>query len=57
MLHLDGLRVRIGEEEAEELPSVQVGKRELREICEIRKSSYDGYLLKILPEAEVGSVF
>ena len=57
VLHLDGLRVRIGEEEAEELPSVQVGKRELREICEIRKSSYDGYLLKILPEAEVGSVF
>jgi len=57
VLHLDGLRVRISDDDARALPSVKVGKKELHEICEIRKSAYEGYLLKILPEAEVGSIF
>ncbi|MCW7078855.1 MAG: hypothetical protein OCU22_07005 [Canidatus Methanoxibalbensis ujae] len=57
VIHLDGLRVRIGDEYASELADVEVGRKRIRDICTIKKSAFEGYLLKILPEAEVGSVF
>jgi putative methanogenesis marker protein 7 len=57
IIHLDGLRVIIDEEEVAMVRDIEVGKKKLSEICEIKKSLYRGYLLKILPEAVTGSVF
>lgn len=57
IIHLDGLRVNIDEEEVAKIRDTEVGKKKLSEICEIKKSLYRGYLLKILPEAVTGSVF
>jgi len=57
VLHLDGLRVKIEEEDEERVRDIEIGKRKLSEICEIEKSGYEGYLLKILPEAVSGAVF
>lgn len=57
VIHLDGLRVKIEEEDEERIKDIEIGKRKLSEICEIKKSLYEGYLLKILTEAETGSVF
>lgn len=57
VIHLDGLRVIIDEEEVARIREIEVGKKKLSEICEIKKSLYRGYLLKILPEAVTGSVF
>lgn len=58
IIHLDGLRVIIDEEEeVARIRDIEVGKKKLSEICEIKKSLYRGYLLKILPEAVTGSVF
>lgn len=57
VIHLDGLRVKVEEEDEERIKDIEIGKRRLSEICEIKKSFYEGYLLKILPEAVTGSVF
>ncbi|MBE0516568.1 MAG: methanogenesis marker 7 protein [Methanophagales archaeon] len=57
IIHLDGLRVIIDEEEVARIRDIEGGKKKLSEICEIKKSLYRGYLLKILPEAVTGSVF
>lgn len=57
VIHLDGLRVNIDEEEVARIRDIEVGKKKLSEIGEIKKSLYRGYLLKILPEAVTGSVF
>ncbi len=57
VIHLDGLRVKINEEDEERIRDIEVGKKKLSEICEIKKSLYEGYLVKILPEAVTGSVF
>ena len=57
IIHLDGLRVIIDEEEVARIRDIEVGKQKLSEIGEIKKSLYRGYLLKILPEAVTGSVF
>ncbi|RZN34343.1 MAG: methanogenesis marker 7 protein [Methanophagales archaeon ANME-1-THS] len=57
VVHLDGLRLLISDIEASKLRDIEVGKKKLGEISELRKSLYRGYLLKILPEAVTGSVF
>jgi putative methanogenesis marker protein 7 len=57
VIQLDGLRVKIEEEDKEKIKDIEVGKRKLSEICEIKRSLYEGYLLKILPEAVTGSIF
>jgi len=57
VLHLDGLRVKIEEGDEEKVRDIEIGKRKLSEICEIEKSGYEGYLLKILREAVSGEVF
>jgi putative methanogenesis marker protein 7 len=57
VIHLDGLRVKVEEEDEERIKDIEIGKRRLSEICEIKKSLYEGYLLEILPEAVTGSVF
>jgi putative methanogenesis marker protein 7 len=56
-VHLDGLRVSINEEDLEDIQGVEIGTRKLSEIAEIRKSLFKGYLVKIRPESEVGSIF
>lgn len=56
-VQLDGLRVSINEEELEDIQAVEIGTRKLSEIAEIRKSLFKGYLVKIRPESEVGSIF
>ncbi len=57
IIHLDGLRVKLEPGEEKIIRDIEIQNRKLSEICEIRKSLYEGYLLKILPEAETGSVF
>ena len=57
VIHLDGLRVKIEEEDAGKLGEVEVGKRKLSEISEIKKSFYEGYLVRIQTEAETGGIF
>ena len=57
VIHIDGCRLIIEEEDEARIRDIEVGKKKLGEICEIRKSLYKGYLLKILPEAVTGSVF
>jgi putative methanogenesis marker protein 7 len=57
VIHLDGLRVKIEDKDIERIKEIEVGKKELSEICEIKKSLYEGYLLKILSEAVTGSVY
>ncbi|MDI6885942.1 MAG: methyl-coenzyme M reductase family protein [archaeon] len=57
IIHLDGLRVNIDEDEVARIRDIEVGTKKLSEICKIKKSLYRGYLLKILPEAVTGSVF
>ncbi len=57
VIQLDGLRVKIEEEDKERIKDIEVGKKKLSEICEIKPSLYEGYLLKILPEAVTGSIF
>ncbi len=57
IIHLDGLRVKLEPGEEEQIRNIEIGNRKLSDICEIKKSLYEGYLLKILPEAETGSVF
>jgi putative methanogenesis marker protein 7 len=57
VIQLDGLRVKIEEEDKEKIKDIEVGKKKLSEICEIKRSLYEGYLLKILPEAVTGSIF
>jgi len=57
IMQLEGLRVKIEAGDEEKLKNVAIGKRKLSDICEIKKSEYDGYILKILPEAVTGSVF
>ncbi len=57
IIHLDGLRMIIDDDEVARIREIEVGKKKLSEIGEIKKSLYRGYLLKILPEAVTGSVF
>jgi putative methanogenesis marker protein 7 len=57
VVHLDGLRVKIGKEDLGKVENIAVGKRKISEICKIKKSLFGGYLLRILTEAETGSVF
>jgi len=57
VIHLDGLRVKIEEEDEKRMRDIEVGKRKLSEICTIKKSLYEGHLLKILSEAETGGIF
>ena len=57
VLHLDGLRVKVEEEDEEKIKDIEIGKRKLSEICEIEKSLYEGDILKIKTEAETGAVF
>lgn len=57
IIQLDGLRINIEEEDVGEIKDVEVGKKKLSEICEIKKSLFKGYLLKIKTEAEVGGIY
>ncbi len=57
IVHLDGLRVKLEPGEEEKVREIEIGKRKLADICEMKRSLYEGYLLKILPEAVTGSVF
>ena len=57
VIHLEGLRVKIEEEDEERIGDIEIGGKKLSTICEIKKSGYEGYLLRILPEAVTGSVF
>ncbi len=57
IVQLDGLRVKVEEGDEENLKNIEIGKRKLSDICNITKSEYDGYLVKILPEAVTGSVY
>ena len=57
VIHMDGLRVKVEAEDEERIRDVEIGKRKLSEICEIKKSLYEGYLLEILPEAVAGEIF
>ena len=57
VIHLDGLRVKIEEKDEDKIREIKIGNRKLSEICAIKKSRYEGYLLKIRTEAETGSVF
>lgn len=57
IIHLDGLRVIMDEDEVAMIREIEVGKKKLSEICEIKKSLYRGYLLTILPEAVTGSIY
>jgi Uncharacterized protein related to methyl coenzyme M reductase subunit C len=57
VIHLDGLRVKIEEEDEDKIREIQIGNRKLSEICDIKKSRYEGHLLKIRTEAETGRVF
>lgn len=57
VIHMDGLRVKVEAEDEERIRDIEIGKRKLSEICEIKKSLYEGYLLEILPEAVAGEIF
>lgn len=57
VMHLDGLRLNIDENDEPLIKELEIGKKILAEICEIKKSLYKGYLVTILTEAETGSVF
>ena len=57
VIHMDGLRVKVDAEDEEKIRDIEIGKRKLSEICEIKKSLYEGYLLEILPEAVAGEIF
>ncbi|MGC9445249.1 MAG: methyl-coenzyme M reductase family protein [Candidatus Methanospirareceae archaeon] len=56
-VQLDGLRVSINAENLEDIKAVEIGSRKLSEIAEVRKSLFKGYLVKIRPESEVGSIY
>lgn len=57
VIQLDGLRVKIEEEDIDKIKEIEIGKKKLSEICEIKKSPYTGYLLKIKSEAITGALF
>ncbi len=57
VIQQDGLRVKIEEKDIDKIKEIEIGKKKLSEICEIKKSKYTGYLLKIKSEAVTGSVF
>lgn len=57
IIQLHGLRVKVEEGDEENLKNIEIGKRKISDICNITKSKYDGYLVKILPEAVTGSVY
>ncbi len=57
VIQLDGLRVKIEEEDIEKIKEIEIGNKKLSEICEIKKSPYTGYLLKIKSEAITGALF
>jgi putative methanogenesis marker protein 7 len=56
-IHLDGLRLIIEDKDVPMIRDIEVGKKKLGEICELKRSLYKGYLLKILPESVTGVVF
>lgn len=57
IIRLDGLRVNIEEEDVGRIKEVEVGKMKLSEICDLKKSLFKGYLLKIRTEAVTGSIY
>ena len=57
VIQLDGLRVKIEEEDIEKIKEIEIGNKKLSEICEIKKSLYTGYLLEIKSEAVTGALF
>jgi len=57
IIHLDGLRVNIAAEDVDRMKKIEIGKKRLFEICDIKKSIFKGYLLKIKTEAVTGSVY
>ena len=57
IIQVDGLRLNIEDEDVPTIMNVAVGNKKLSEICELEKSRYKGYLLKIKTEAEVGSIY
>ena len=57
VIQLDGLRVKMEEEDIEKIKEIEIGKKKLLEICEIKKSPYTGYLLEIKSEAVTGTLF
>ncbi len=57
VIQLDGLRINIEEEDVGRLKEVEVGKKKLSEICDLKKSLFKGYLLKIRTEAVTGSIY
>ncbi|HUV80600.1 MAG TPA: methyl-coenzyme M reductase family protein [Candidatus Bathyarchaeia archaeon] len=57
IIQLDGLRINIEEKDVGRIKEVEVGKKKLSEICDLKKSLFKGYLLKIRTEAVTGSVF
>ncbi|MHC1611242.1 MAG: methyl-coenzyme M reductase family protein [Candidatus Methanospirareceae archaeon] len=57
VIRLDGLRINAEEEDVERIKGVEVGKKKLSEICDLEKSLFKGYLLRIRTEAVTGSIF
>jgi len=57
VIQLDGLRINIEEEDAGRIKEVEVGKKKLSELCDLKKSLFKGYLLKIRTEAVTGSIY
>jgi len=57
VIQLDGLRINIEEEDVGRIKEVEVGKKKLSEICDLKKSLFKGYLLKIRTEAVTGSIY
>jgi len=57
IIQLDGLRITIEEEDVARIKDVEVGKKKLSEICDLKKSLFKGHLLKVKTEAETGSVY
>jgi methyl coenzyme M reductase subunit C-like uncharacterized protein (methanogenesis marker protein 7) len=49
--------LNIEEEDVPTIKNVAVGKKRLSEICDLEKSRYKGYLLKVKTEAEVGRIY
>ena len=57
IIRLDGLRVNIEKEDLGRIREVEIGKKKLSEICDLKKSLFKGYLLKIRTEAVTGTIY
>ncbi len=57
IIQLNGLRVKVEPGDEEKLKNIEIGNRKLSEICDIKESAYDGYMVRIHTEAVTGSVY